>query len=114
MAKQRNKSPSFSELAKREERLALLLLVPSFIILLVIAFYPLGSVFVNSFTDRQFGTTNPTSFIGLENYRKLLSFTVMQLPPIIDPATGKPQINPRTGGIKYEDPFNVLPRTPER
>jgi trehalose/maltose transport system permease protein len=114
MAEKKDKSPSFSELAKREERLAYLLLIPSFIILLVIAFYPLGSVFVNSFTNRQFGTTNPTQFIGLENYKKLLSFTVMQLPPIIDPATGKPQINPKTGGITYQDPFNVLPRTPER
>jgi trehalose/maltose transport system permease protein len=114
MAKQRSKSPSFSELAKREERLALLLLVPSFIILLVIAFYPLGNVFISSFTNRQFGTSTPTQYIGLENYKRLLSFTVMRLPPIIDPTTNKPQIDPKTGQIKYEDPFNVLPKQPER
>lgn len=114
MAAKKDKSASFSEIAKQEERLAYILLIPSFIILIVIAFYPLGSVFVNSFTNRQFGTTNPTQFIGLENYKRLLSFTIMELPPVIDPATGKPQINTKTGGIKYQDPFNVLPRTPER
>jgi trehalose/maltose transport system permease protein len=109
-----NKKGAFSELAKGEERLALLLLVPTFIILLVIAIYPLGSVFVSSFTDRQFGTHQPTHYIGLENYRELLFFTVKQLPPVIDPATSQPEIDPKTGGIKYENPFNVLPKTPKR
>jgi trehalose/maltose transport system permease protein len=114
MAKQKNKSPAFSELAKQEERLALWLLVPSFIILLVIAFYPLGNVFISSFTNRKFGTSAPTQYIGLENYKKLLTFTVMRLPPIIDPATNKPKINPKTGQSMYEDSFTVLPRTPTR
>jgi len=114
MAMQGNKSPSFSELAKSEERLALVLLIPSFIILLVIAFYPLGNVFISSFTNRKFGTSTPTQYIGLANYQKLLSFTVMRLPPVIDPATNKPKINARTGQIQYEDPFNVLPKTPVR
>jgi trehalose/maltose transport system permease protein len=114
MAKQKDKSSTFSGLARREERLAYLLLVPSFIILMIIAFYPLGSVFVNSFTNRQFGTAELTKYIGLDNYTALLNFTVMQLPPVIDPATGKPQIDPKTGKIQYEDPFYVLPRTPKR
>ena len=114
MAKKKNTSPSFSELAKQEERLALLLLVPSFIILLIIAFYPLGNVFISSFTNRKFGTSTPTQYIGLENYRKLLSFTVLRLPPVIDPATNKPKINPKTGKDLYQDSFTVLPRTPER
>jgi trehalose/maltose transport system permease protein len=114
MAKQDNKKSAFSELAKREERLALLLLVPTFVILLVIAIYPLGSVFVSSFTDRQFGTHQPTHYVGLENYRELLGFTIKRLPPVIDQATSQPEIDPKTGGIKYENPFNILPKTPKR
>jgi trehalose/maltose transport system permease protein len=114
MASQNNKKSAFSELAKREERLALLLLVPTFVILLLIAIYPLGSVFISSFTDRQFGTHQPTHYIGLENYRDLLGFTIKRLPPVIDPVTSQPEIDPNTGGTKYENPFNILPKTPKR
>ena len=113
MAKQSGDS-SFSALARREERLAFLLLIPTLVILLVIAFYPLGSVFVTSFTNQQFGSPTPASFVGLDNYKQLLSVTIMELPPVIDPATGKPQIDPKTGEVKYEDPLFVLPRQPAR
>jgi len=114
MAKPVSNKLAFSELAKREERLALLLLVPTLVVLLVIAIYPLGSVFVSSFTDRQFGTHQPTHYVGIENYRDLLSITIKKLPPIIDPITSQPQIDPKTGKIKYENPFNILPKTPKR
>jgi trehalose/maltose transport system permease protein len=110
----RRKSGSgISELARREERLAYFLLVPSFLILLIIAFYPLGSVFYSSLTDQQFGTNTPVHFIGLDNYRRLLSITVRQLPPVIDPATGKPKLD-INGHVVYQDSFNVLPRQPTR
>jgi trehalose/maltose transport system permease protein len=106
------KKSSFGELARQEERLALFLLIPSFVILLIIAFYPLGNVFISSFTNRQFGTSAPTEFIGLDNYKELLSFKIMELPPVIDPATNQPEINPKTGKIVYESSFNVLPKSP--
>ena len=64
MAKHDKKSSSFSELAKKEERLALVLLIPTFVILLVIAIYPLGNVFFSSFTNRQFGTHQPVKFVS--------------------------------------------------
>ncbi len=106
------KKSSFSHLARQEERLALFLLIPSFIILIVIAFYPLGSVFVSSFTNRQFGTAAQTQYIGFDNYKELLTFKIVQLPPVIDPATNKPEISPKTGKVVYESSFNVLPKTP--
>ena len=114
MAAVAKKNPAFSELAKQEERLALWLLVPSFIILLVIAFYPLGNVFISSFTNQKFGTSTPVQYIGFSNYQKLLSFTIMRLPPLIDKATGRPMINSKTGRVEYQDSFTVLPRTPVR
>lgn len=76
-----------SSLARSEERLAYWLLVPTFLILFVIAIYPLGSVFYYSFTDRQFASSAPVEFVGLENYRQLLGVTVRQLP--IDPESGE-------------------------
>jgi len=53
----------------------------------LIAFYPLGSVFVNSFTNRTFASAQPTEFVGLENYSRLLRMTVQRVPPVIDEAT---------------------------
>lgn len=108
------KSASFSVLAQQEERLAYILLVPSILILVIIAFYPLGSVFVNSLTDRGFATGAPVHYVGLGNYARLLSITVKPLPPVMDPATGKPRLDPKTGQVQYANPFDILPKTPVR
>lgn len=112
--KAKSKSASFSELAKAEERQAYWLLLPTFIVILVIAIYPLGSVFVNSFTNRTFASSEPTTFVGLQNYSRLLRMTIRQLPAVIDEATGQPKINDKTGGIQYESAVRVLPSKPVR
>ena len=88
-------------------------MLPTFAILIVIALYPLGSVFVNSFTNRVFASSEPVEFIGFENYANLLSMTVKEVPfktdddgeVIIDPETGKPEL---------ENPARILPREPRR
>jgi trehalose/maltose transport system permease protein len=108
------KSSGLSELAKKEERLAWLLLLPTLIVIVLIAFYPLGSVFVSSFTNRTFASSAPTEGVGFENYRLLLSMTIEQLEPVIDPETGQQAINPRTGEPEYELAVQVLPREPYR
>ncbi|AZR74831.1 ABC transporter permease [Anoxybacter fermentans] len=103
-----------SELARREQRLAYTLLLPTFIILALIAFYPLGQVFYTSFTDKTFASGEKTHFIGFDNYKRLLSITIKELPPIIDEKTGKQKIDPRTGEKLYERAIRVLPRKPIR
>jgi trehalose/maltose transport system permease protein len=103
-----------SELAKREQRLAYLLLLPTFIILLLIAIYPLGSVFVNSFTNKIFASSEPVEIVGLENYIQLLSVTVKKLPAMVDENTGEPIVDPETGEVEYESAVHVLPREPRR
>lgn len=102
-----------SDLAKREERLAYWLLVPTLIVLFLIAFYPLGSVFYNSLTDREFASGQQPEFVGLENYVQLLSLTISELPPRLDDA-GQPETDPETGEQLYEPAVNVLPREPRR
>jgi trehalose/maltose transport system permease protein len=109
-----SKSASFSELAKQEERMAYWLLLPTFLVVLIIAIYPLGSVLVNSFTNRTFASAQPTEFVGLQNYQRLLSMTVVKLDPVIDESTGQPQLNPRTGEVVYESAVRVLPARPVR
>ncbi|MFN8464817.1 MAG: sugar ABC transporter permease [Caldilineaceae bacterium] len=103
-----------SDLAKQEQRLAYWLLAPTFIVLLAIAVYPLISVFFFSFTNETFASSKPTDFVGLDNYRTLLSMTIAQVPPKLDEATGQPQIDEKTGQVKYESAVSVLPRAPMR
>jgi trehalose/maltose transport system permease protein len=103
-----------SEVAKKEERLAILMLLPSFLIILVIAIYPLFTVFRDSFTNKIFASGEPVEFVGAENYVQLLSVTIRELPPVIDEATGEQAIDPETGELVYERAIRVLPREPRR
>jgi trehalose/maltose transport system permease protein len=100
-----------SELANKEERLAYLLLVPTFIILFTIALYPLATVFYNSMTNRVFASAQPVEFVGFENYARLLSVTVRELPPVMDEATGQVMVD-ENGQTVYERPLAILPRQP--
>jgi len=100
-----------SDLAKREERLAYWLLLPTFIILFLIAFYPLGSVFYNSVTNRVFAGGEEAEFVGLDNYLNLLSLTVRELPQEVDDA-GQPVFDEETGEPDYVTAVSVLPREP--
>ena len=73
---------SISELARSEARTAFWLLAPTFTILLLLAIYPLGQVFYLSFTNARFADPGSTTeFVGWQNYRDLLSFTIRELPP---------------------------------
>jgi trehalose/maltose transport system permease protein len=103
-----------SELAKSEERTAWVLLVPTLLVIILIALYPLGSVFYSSFTNRTFASSAPTEVVGLDNYRQLLSMTIRQLQPEIDPETGQQALDPRTGEPEFESAVRALPREPVR
>jgi trehalose/maltose transport system permease protein len=100
-----------SELAKAEERTALWLLVPTFVIILVIAFYPLGQVFVESFREREFASGEAGQWVGFQNYQRLLSVTIRELPVELDDA-GDPVVE--EGEVQYESWVRILPREPER
>jgi trehalose/maltose transport system permease protein len=105
---------NWSDLAKREEKLAWRLLLPSLIIITVIAFYPLAQVFYTSFTDRVFASGTETNFIGFDNYRRLLSIHITELQPLVDEDTGMELVDPETGIALYERPLDILPREPRR
>ena len=78
-----------SALAVSEERTALWLLLPSFLIIALVALYPLARVFVSSLTDERFAAgadAAAPAFVGVENYRRLLSLTLREVPPSRDAA----------------------------
>lgn len=101
-------------LQRRERRLAYLLLLPTALVLLTVGIYPLASVFQKSFTNDRFASAEPTEWVGLQNYSDLLSLTIRELKPEVDPETGEPVIDPDTGEQEYESPIDVLPREPRR
>ncbi len=101
-------------LATTEQKLAMTLLLPSFLVIILIAFYPLGSVFVTSFTNKTFASSKQTEYVGTDNYRKLLSLKIVKLAPLIDQDTGQQLRDADSGKLLYEDPLDVLPREPFR
>ncbi len=93
-----------SELAKREQRLAYKMLLPTLVILVVVALYPLVNVFVTSFTDKTFASSKKAEFVGFDNYKELLSVKIMKLP----------KVENEDGDMVYENPLRILPRKPMR
>lgn len=108
------KKVAISDLAKQEERLAYRLLIPTFVVLFIIAIYPLASVFYNSLTDKVFASAQEPNFVGLDNYVRLLGLTIQELPPVLDPSSGLPAEDPDSGDPLFERPIDVLPREPNR
>jgi trehalose/maltose transport system permease protein len=100
-------------LAQREARFALWLLLPTLLVMIAVAAYPLGLAFWTSLTDARFATAQEPQFVGLQNYRNLLGVTLRELPPERDEA-GNIVTDPATGAVQYESPLRVLPREPVR
>jgi len=61
-------------LSVRQTRFAWTLLVPTLVILALVAARPLEQTFIKSLTDDEFGTNRPARYIGLANYQNMLSF----------------------------------------
>jgi trehalose/maltose transport system permease protein len=60
-----------TKLQRRQTRLAWLLLLPALAVVAFVALYPLGKTIYQSFTDQEFLATEPTKWIGLQNYKDL-------------------------------------------
>jgi trehalose/maltose transport system permease protein len=67
-----------TRLQRRQTRLAWILLAPSLVVVVAVAFYPLGQTVYQSFTDKQFLEIEPTKWIGLENYKDLIHDSIFR------------------------------------
>lgn len=68
-------------LNQQRTRLAFFLLLPTFIILFMVAFFPLGRTLLASFTDEPFAKPEQAiNNVGGANYQKLLGITVVEVP----------------------------------
>jgi trehalose/maltose transport system permease protein len=61
-------------LAETSSRVAWNLLVPTLLVLVVVAMRPLEATFIYSLTDRRFASAQEVNFVGLDNYANLLGF----------------------------------------
>jgi trehalose/maltose transport system permease protein len=67
------KAPHRGELQRRQERLAWVLVIPTLLVVLGVAFYPLVQVFITSLTNARLGSVTPPVFVGLRNYVNLVT-----------------------------------------
>ena len=67
-----------TKLARRQTRLAWLLLLPSLAVVALVALYPLGKTIYESFTNQEFLQLEPTKWVGLANYRQLWHDTLFR------------------------------------
>src|SRR5262249_17510587 len=61
-----------SGLQRKQTRLAWIMMAPALLVVAFVAFYPLGETVYQSFTNQQFLALEPTKWIGLANYRRLI------------------------------------------
>jgi len=67
------KKQGLSERAKAQERLSYFFLIPTLVVVLGVAFYPLAQTVYATFFDAKLGSAQAWEYIGLENYRRLLT-----------------------------------------
>lgn len=78
----------------------LLMIAPAIMLLFLFLIGPFFLGIAFSFTNQRLISANPTEFVGLRNYSRLLSFAVLPLEPAIDEATGQPARD-EDGNLQY-------------
>lgn len=83
----------------REAIAAWLMTGPAVILLLMFLIIPFSLAFYYSFTNQRLISPNPTEFVGLANFKQLLTVNVLRLDPIVD-ASGQPVLD-ENGNYTY-------------
>ncbi|MCB0224769.1 MAG: sugar ABC transporter permease [Anaerolineae bacterium] len=66
---------------------------PAILLLLGFLIIPFFFAFIYSFTNQRLISPNPTEFVGLTNFKRLLTVRVLRLEPVTDEASGQPVLN---------------------
>ena len=70
-------------------RISYFMLLFFFVPFFVFGIYPIANSAYFSVTDYTGSPTEPVNFLGLENFRELLSIEIVDLPRLVDEATGE-------------------------
>jgi len=89
-------------LQSREMRTAWNLLIPTLVVFVLVAARPLEQTFIRSLTDKRFAGQGVPNYVGLENYRNLLTFRFDRVECRIDEETETCKVSPN-GSIVWEN-----------
>lgn len=89
-----------SRAADRDLVPAILLGGPAIVLLLMFLIGPFFMGIGYSFTNQRLISANPTAWVGLRNYQRLLSLSFLAVDPVVDAQTGQPALD-ADGNPKY-------------
>jgi multiple sugar transport system permease protein len=78
---------------QRESVTAWLMASPAIVLLLCFLIIPFLFAFVFAFTNQRLISPNPTEFVGLRNFERLLTVKVLRLDPVVDEISGEPVLD---------------------
>ena len=85
---------SGSARSRRQESLAgWFMALPAIVLVLGFLIVPFIMAFGLAFTNQRLISPNPTEWIGLENFQRLLSVGILPLDPVVDETTGEPVLD---------------------
>ncbi len=76
------------------------MVAPAILLMLLFLIGPFFGGIYYSFTNQRLISANPTEFVGLRNYDRLLSLSVLSLEPLTDEATGE-LLRDEEGALQY-------------
>ncbi|MCZ7543389.1 MAG: sugar ABC transporter permease [Anaerolineae bacterium] len=82
-----------------------LILVPTFVLLVIFAYYPFVNALYRSLYD--WNGVNVSNYVGMENFATLLSLKFATVDPKTDEVTGEP-LRDEAGNLVYEDIRRVM------
>lgn len=83
-----------------EELTGWLMAAPAIILLLVFLIIPFLMGIAMAFTNQRLVSPNPTEFVGLRNFTRLLTVRTLTLTPVLEEATGNPVLDDK-GAFTY-------------
>ena len=107
-------SGSLSLQYKREARTGWLMAAPASILILLFLIVPFFMGFYFSFTNQRLISPNPTEWVGLRNFKSLLTVKTLSVEPMMDEITGE-ALRDEAGEIVYPQlrDFTRNPEYPE-
>jgi multiple sugar transport system permease protein len=78
---------------QRESITGWLMASPAIMLLLGFLIIPFLFAFIFAFTNQRLISPNPTEFVGLRNFERLLTVKVLRLDPVVDEVSGEPVLD---------------------
>lgn len=102
-------APSYQ---RHEAIIGWLMALPALLILLIFLVIPFFIAFAAAFTNQRLISPNPTEFVGLRNFERLLTIRPFTLEPLVDETTGA-ALRDDDGNIAYPRLRNFTRKNPD-